>query len=231
MNAVAVVLAAGRGERLGERVPPKAFVRVGGRPLLAFSLDAVERCPDVMGVVVAVPPGLEDAAADVLGRPPATRSVVVVGGMNRQRSVRLALDAAGTEWGDEFDAVICHDAARPFASSSLFSRVLGALAHADGAVPAVPVEDTLKRVRDGGVGETVPRDGLVRAQTPQAFRRKALESAHRSAERDAFQATDDAALLERAGFRVTVVDGDPRNIKITRPEDLALAEALARADG
>jgi 2-C-methyl-D-erythritol 4-phosphate cytidylyltransferase len=106
--------------------------------------------------------------------------------------------------------------------------VLDGLAGADGSVPSLPVADTVKRVDDGMVAETVARDGLVLVQTPQAFRREALTAAHQAAEADGFVTTDDAALLERAGFRVAVVPGDPANIKITRPEDLRVASALAR---
>jgi 2-C-methyl-D-erythritol 4-phosphate cytidylyltransferase len=125
--------------------------------------------------------------------------------------------------------VICHDVARPLASAALFDAVLDGLAGADGAVPSTPVADTVKRVDDGVVVETVHRDGLVMVQTPQAFTREALTAAHRAAEADGYTATDDAALLERVGFRVAVVPGDPANIKITRPEDLLVASALARA--
>ena len=117
-----------------------------------------------------------------------------------------------------------HDVARPFARRSLFSTVLDGLAEADGVVPALPVTDTVKRLAGDRVMETVPREGLVTVQTPQGFRRSALEASHRAAEGE--EATDDAALLERAGYTVAVVAGDPANIKITSPDDLDLAERL-----
>jgi 2-C-methyl-D-erythritol 4-phosphate cytidylyltransferase len=119
--------------------------------------------------------------------------------------------------------VLVHDAARPLASSTLFARVIAAVRDgADAAVPALALADTVKRVRDGVVVETIPRDDLVAVQTPQAFRRDALERAHGAAGID----TDDAALVERDGGKVVIVEGDPRNFKITRPEDLALARVL-----
>ena len=123
--------------------------------------------------------------------------------------------------------VMCHDAARPFATPALFDRVLGALDGVQGVVPVVPVPDTVKRVEGGVVLRTEPREGLVLAQTPQAFLALALRQAHDRAERDGIEVTDDAAALERAGFRVRAVPGEPGNFKITTPEDLARAEAIA----
>jgi 2-C-methyl-D-erythritol 4-phosphate cytidylyltransferase/2-C-methyl-D-erythritol 2,4-cyclodiphosphate synthase len=132
----------------------------------------------------------------------------------------------------EVDAVLCHDAARPFASASLFDRVMQRLAvgagdvarRADGVVPVVPILDTVKRVRDDVVVETLPREELGLVQTPQAFRREALEDAHAQAVRSGLVATDDAMLLEAAGYRVAAVDGEVVNFKITTAEDLRRAE-------
>jgi 2-C-methyl-D-erythritol 4-phosphate cytidylyltransferase len=149
---------------------------------------------------------------------------VVGGGQTRQDSVRRGLETLP----EAFDVVVCHDVARPLASTALFEAVLDGLAGVEGAVPSVPLADTVKRVEDGMVAETLPRDALVLVQTPQAFSREALAAAHRAADADGFAGTDDAALLERAGFRVAVVPGDPVNIKITRSEDLRVASALAR---
>ncbi|MGH2677464.1 MAG: 2-C-methyl-D-erythritol 4-phosphate cytidylyltransferase [Actinomycetota bacterium] len=217
MRAVALLLAAGRGERLaGDR--PKAFLELGGRTLLEHAVAAVEACPDVEGHVVAAPEGWEETA-ERIGRRSGKHLVVVPGGASRQASVRAALGAVP----DGFDAVICHDVARPLASPKLFSAVLAPLDGADGAVPVLSVSDTVKRVAEGVVLETVPREDLALAQTPQAFRREALEAAHAH---DTDEGTDDAVLLERAGFRVAVVAGERSNLKITVPEDLRLALAV-----
>jgi 2-C-methyl-D-erythritol 4-phosphate cytidylyltransferase len=221
MRAAAVLLGAGRGDRLaGER--PKAFVELGGRTLLAWAVDTVEVCPEVEALVVVVPSGWQDQAEAIV-RPSPKLLAVATGGETRQASVRVALDAVP----EEFDAVLCHDVARPLASPKLFSEVLRPLEAADGAVPVVPVADTVKRIRDGLVAETVPRQDLVLAQTPQAFLRRALVAAHRRAAAAGRTATDDATLLEWAGYRMATVPGEPANVKITGPHDLAVAQALA----
>ena len=223
MRAAAILLAAGRGERLGgERA--KALLEVGGVSLLGRAVRTVGAVPEIEGFVVTVTRGLEGTAKTEAASSPRFLAAVE-GGDSRQASVRRGLEALP----DGFDAVVCHDVARPFAASRLFTAVLGALEGADGAVPVVPVTDTVKRVAGGLVVETVPRDDLALAQTPQAFRRDALEEAHRAAEAEGFSVTDDAALLERAGRRVAVVPGDAGNVKVTTPEDLERAEAIARA--
>jgi 2-C-methyl-D-erythritol 4-phosphate cytidylyltransferase len=220
--AGAILLGGGRGERLSGP-DPKAFASLDGRTLLERAVTAAESARGVEGFVVVAPPGWEGRARTVVG-PRSGLVDVVAGGATRQESVRRGLDALP----EAFDVVICHDVARPVASPALFEAVLHGLAGVDGVVPSVPLVDTVKRVDDGVVAETVHRDGLVVVQTPQAFRRAALVEAHRAAEADGFIGTDDAALLERAGFRVAVVPGDPANIKITGPEDLPLASALLR---
>jgi 2-C-methyl-D-erythritol 4-phosphate cytidylyltransferase len=149
---------------------------------------------------------------------------MVTGGSSRQESVRLGVAAVPPE----VDTIVCHDAARPFAAPELFSAVIAALKEGDveGAVPVVPVPDTVKRVQVGRVVETVQRDELALAQTPQAFAAAALRSAHERAAAEGFSGTDDAVLLERAGYSVRAVPGDPANFKVTTAEDLARAEAL-----
>jgi 2-C-methyl-D-erythritol 4-phosphate cytidylyltransferase len=222
MRAVAVLLGGGRGERLtADR--PKAFIEVGGRTLLGWAVHTVEECPAVDGTIVVVPEGWEDRAEKATAG--AEKAVITVrGGPSRQASVAAALAALP---GDA-DAVICHDVARPLASPKLFSAVLAELDRADGAVPVVAVTDTVKRIRGDVVVETIDRSDLVVVQTPQAFRRKALVTAHRTAAPPAGDgsATDDAALLEAAGFPVVTVPGEPTNVKITRPEDLDLVRSL-----
>jgi 2-C-methyl-D-erythritol 4-phosphate cytidylyltransferase len=221
MRAAAVLLAAGKGERLGGG--DKGLVELAGRPLLAYSIETVDACPAIESLVVAAPAGREDEVKELASRSGKLQAVVT-GGDTRQASVRIALE----DVPEEFDAVACHDVARPFASTALFERALAALSSSDGAVPAVPLSDTVKRVKGESVIETVARDELVAVQTPQAFRRRALAEAHAAADRDGLTATDDAALLERAGFRVVTVPGDPANRKITLPEDLAWAESVLR---
>jgi 2-C-methyl-D-erythritol 4-phosphate cytidylyltransferase len=219
MRAAALLLAAGRGERMGSG-EPKAFLRLAGRTLLERAVAAVEECADIEGFVVSAPGGNEDAVEE-LARSPKLLAMTV-GGETRQESVRRALPTLP----DRFDVVVCHDVARPLADPKLFSDVLAALGSADGVIPVVPVTDTVKRVMDGEILETVAREGLALAQTPQAFRRRSLEAAHAAA---TATLTDDAALLEAAGFRVATVPGDPANLKVTEPRDLPLAEALLRS--
>jgi len=215
----AVLVAAGAGKRLGlDR--PKAFARFAGRPLLAESLDRLDRCPWVDAIVVAAPAGWEEPAI-LLSEELATGKVVacVTGGSTRAESVRNAL----AEVGQEALVILVHDAARPLLTDEVVERVLGPLAEGvDGVVPALPVPDTLKRVEGDRVVETVSRDGLVGAQTPQAFLAPALRGAFAG---DISRATDCASLVERTGGRVVIVDGDPRLLKVTTPEDLALVES------
>jgi 2-C-methyl-D-erythritol 4-phosphate cytidylyltransferase len=216
----ALVVAAGAGERLGiDR--PKAFAGLAGRPLLAECLDRLDRCSWVDAIVVAAPPGWEEPAILLSEEISATKAVsCVTGGTNRAESVRLAL----AEVPDEALVVLVHDAARPLVSDEVVERVLGPLSEGyDGAVPALPVPDTLKRVEGQRVVETVARDDLVGAQTPQAFLLAALRNAYAG---DTSGATDCAYLVERAGGRVAVVEGDPRLLKVTTAADLALVEAL-----
>ncbi len=212
----ALIVAAGSGERLGiDR--PKAFAVLGGRPLLAESLERLDRCPLVDAIVVAAPPGWEEPAI-LLAEELAVSKVVacVTGGATRAQSAAAAL----------FDVpvgalvVLVHDAARPLVTDAVVERLIGPLGEGfDGAVPALPIADTLKRVQDGVVVETVDRDGLVVAQTPQAFLAPALRRAFAA---DLSDATDCASLVERMGGRVAVVEGDPRLLKVTTPADLAL---------
>jgi len=216
----ALLVAAGAGSRLGiDR--PKAFAELAGRPLLAESLDRLDRCPWVDAIVVAAPPGWEEPVI-LLSEELAASKVVacVTGGATRAESVRLALG----EVVDEALVVLVHDAARPLVDDAVVERVLGPLAEGyDGVVPALPVPDTLKRIEGQRVVETVPRADLAAAQTPQAFLAGSLRRAYAG---DLPDATDCASLVERAGGRVAVVDGDPRLVKVTNAADLALVESL-----
>jgi 2-C-methyl-D-erythritol 4-phosphate cytidylyltransferase len=207
--AVALLVAAGSGERLGAG-RPKAFVVVAGRPMLEWSLEAL-RAAGIDEVVVALPPG-EAAPHDCLG---------VAGGATRSESVRAALAAAPP--GD----VVVHDAARPLVSPDHVRETLAALAGADCAVAAARVTDTVKETGpDRLVMATLDRSRLWAIQTPQAFRREALERALDVSDDVLAQATDDAWLVERMGGTVRVVESSPANFKVTTPYDLAIAEHL-----
>jgi 2-C-methyl-D-erythritol 4-phosphate cytidylyltransferase len=207
------------GRRLGAD-EPKAFLTVGGRPLLTMAASAAAASPAVTAIVAAVPSGWEARTREILAD--VTLPIeVVVGGQTRQESVAAALEAVTTD----SSTVVCHDAARPFAPPDLFTTVVEALTDDDGAVPVIPVTDTLKRVVDDVIVGTEPREGLARAQTPQAFRTEALREAHARASEAGMFFTDDAAAIEWAGYRVIAVQGDPMNFKITTLLDLALAEA------
>jgi 2-C-methyl-D-erythritol 4-phosphate cytidylyltransferase len=223
----ALLLAAGSGNRLGR--PAKAFLELGGLPMFLHSFRSIAGFGGVAGVVILVPDGfIDEARRGIASVDPAIPATVLVGGDTRQESVRCGLAALPPE----VDAVLCHDAARPFASASLFERVTRRLAvgggasadRAEGVVPVVPSLDTVKRVRDHVVVETLPREELGLVQTPQAFRRDALEDAHARAGRSGLVATDDAMLLEAAGYRVAAVEGEVVNFKITTAEDLRRAE-------
>jgi 2-C-methyl-D-erythritol 4-phosphate cytidylyltransferase len=219
------VVAGGSGRRFGA---PKQFLKLGDRPVAAWSVEAARSVAN--GVVVVVP-------ADAPGGPGDTQApdhvrdqgtdlgadVTVVGGPSRADSVRAGLAAVP----EDAAIIVVHDAARPLAGADLFAAVVAAaeVDGTDGVIPVLPVSDTLKRTSKGVVLSTVDRDGLVTVQTPQAFDARALRAAHRSGG----DATDDAGLLEAVGATVRTVPGDPRNLKITRPEDLDLAEALMRA--
>jgi 2-C-methyl-D-erythritol 4-phosphate cytidylyltransferase len=217
--AVALIVAAGRGERLGSG-RPKALVALSGRPMLHWSVAALRGCPAVARIVVALPADAVDAAPAGV--------IAVPGGPVRSDSVRLALAAAGPD-GDE---VIVHDAARPLVTPALFTRALAALRelpHADCVIAALPVADTIKEVEPGGtvVARTLERSRLWAVQTPQVFRRAVLERALRDASAQALaSATDDAWLVEQAGGQVHVLPGEPDNFKITVAADLARAERL-----
>lgn len=216
----AVLVAAGAGERLGiDR--PKAFAVLAGRPLLAESLDRLDRCPWIDAIVVAAPAGWEEPSILLSEELAATKVIsCVTGGATRAESVRAGL----ADVPDEALVVLVHDAARPLVDDAVVERVLGPLAEGfDGAVPGLAIADTVKRVGHGTIVETVTREGLVRAQTPQAFLAPALRRAYAG---DLSDATDCAFLVERAGGRVAVVEGDPRLLKVTTQHDLALVEFL-----
>jgi 2-C-methyl-D-erythritol 4-phosphate cytidylyltransferase len=220
----AVLAAAGDGRRLGHE-RPKAFVKLGGRPLVAHAIGLLEAHPRVERVAVVVPEGWEEPTALLADELAAGKvAVSIPGGPTRALSVAAGL----AQVADAATAVLVHDAARPFASEHLIDRVLDALGEADGAVPGLPVSDTVKRVHDGAVVETPERAQLRVVQTPQAFRAEALRRAYAGPSDGLADATDCAQLVERCGGRVVVVEGEAANVKITDAADLARAEAFVR---
>jgi 2-C-methyl-D-erythritol 4-phosphate cytidylyltransferase len=203
---------------------PKALVPLGGRPLLHYSLRAIAALEAIDEAVVTVPAGMERRARNEVERAGVEMPVkLVAGGAERQDSVRIALGFTSAE----SEVVVVHDAARPFATPALFAACIEATRRADGAIAAVALADTLKRVEDRVIAATVAREGLWQAQTPQAFRRDILIAAHDLAIRERWAATDDADLVERCGGRVEVIESSATNLKITTPADLEMAEALA----
>ena len=211
--------------RLGSDVP-KAFVKLAGRTMLSYSLAAIRQVPSISEVVIAVPAGFENAAraeatAAGLGIP----VKITPGGIERQDSVRIALDLTSAE----SDLVIVHDAARPLATPAIFEACLNAASRAGGAIAAIPVSDTLKRVADSAITATIARAGLWQAQTPQAFRRDLLVAAHQRALSEKIAATDDADLVERTSVRVEVAECTTANLKVTTQSDLAVVEAILAA--
>jgi 2-C-methyl-D-erythritol 4-phosphate cytidylyltransferase len=223
MKASAIIVAAGSGIRLGLNAP-KAFAELGGVSLIARSLRTLSLVEEIGEAIVTAPTGTESAMraqAAISGlRIPVK---ITAGGAARQDSVRIALALTSAE----AEIVVVHDAARPFATQAMFAACIKAAGRSGGAIAAIALADTLKRVDNGVIAGTIPRADLWQAQTPQAFRRRLLVEAHeRAAGR--IQATDDADLVERCGATVEIVQGSPFNLKITTPDDLRIAAAIAR---
>jgi 2-C-methyl-D-erythritol 4-phosphate cytidylyltransferase len=222
LSVWAVLAAAGRGERLGSD-RPKAFARLGDRPLLAESIERLEGSDWIDFIVIAAPEEWEEPAillAEELGA--GKVSSVVTGGATRSESVREAL----VEVADDAAVVLVHDSARPVLPEDVIERVLAPLNEGwDGVVPGLPLSDTVKRVDGDQVVETLPRAELVAAQTPQAFIASVLRDALSG---DVAGASDCASLVEARGGRVKVVEGDRSLVKVTSAQDLALVESLLR---
>jgi 2-C-methyl-D-erythritol 4-phosphate cytidylyltransferase/2-C-methyl-D-erythritol 2,4-cyclodiphosphate synthase len=240
MHVTAIIAAGGRGRRFGS-AEPKQLLSIGGRPILERSVAAFASHPAITEVIVALPRDLADDPPAYL-RPAAhaARSAdaalrIVVGGDRRQDSVANAFAAADAA----SDIIVVHDAARPFASADLIARTIAAAAESGAALAAVPSRDTVKVGQVGQAGrvgeeatpryvrETIPRETIYLAQTPQAFQRDVLRRALEIGARDGVDATDEAALVELAGLPVRLVDGEASNIKITTADDMAIAEAIA----
>jgi 2-C-methyl-D-erythritol 4-phosphate cytidylyltransferase len=219
-----VVVAAGRGTRLGGGTP-KQFLPLAGLPLVVHSLRAFLDRPDVAQVALVLPPGAAAAPPAWLAPLSGARLAVVAGGAERMDSVAAGLAALVPACR----VVLVHDGARPFVERATVDAVVAAARNGEGALAAAPMTDTVKEADDGGdrVARTLPRARLWRAQTPQGFPRDLLEAAHAEARRTGRVGTDDAELVELLGATVRLVPDTPRNLKITTPEDLVLAECLA----
>jgi len=224
MPEVAVVIPAGGvGSRFGARTP-KQFLRLGTMPILAATVQHFTRHPAVRAVVVAAPEPWVTRAGRILGRVVThTPLTVVAGGRTRQDSVWLALQAAP----EDVEIIVVHDAVRPMITRRLVDTVVRAAAAEGAAICALPLTETVKRVRAERVEATLDRSELWAVQTPQAFRADLLREAHEKARRDGVVGTDDAMLVERLGHPVRVVRGLAENVKITTPEDLRRARFLA----
>jgi 2-C-methyl-D-erythritol 4-phosphate cytidylyltransferase len=224
METRAIIVAAGRGERMGGG-SPKGFLPVAGVPMLVHSARAFDAAASVSAIAVVVPADRIDHARELL-RGLSKPLTAVAGGKRRQDSVRCGLAALPAD----FDGIVLvHDAARPLVDVALIEAVAAAAIRAGAAIPVLPVADTIKRIEDGIVRATVDRAELGAAQTPQGFSISLLREAYDAADRDGAVLTDEAMAIERLGRPVRAVPGSARNRKITTPDDLAWAEdVLAR---
>jgi 2-C-methyl-D-erythritol 4-phosphate cytidylyltransferase/2-C-methyl-D-erythritol 2,4-cyclodiphosphate synthase len=224
MDTVAILVGAGRGERLGAPLP-KAFVPIAGVPMIAYAARAFAAAPSVQGFVAVVPRELQEQARALLASSGRLRGIAP-GGARRQDSVRAGLALLG----DEFDGVVLvHDAARPLVDVPLVEAVAAAAGRTGAALPVLAVAETVKKVGGGRVRETMDRRELATAQTPQGFRIDVLRRAYERAFADGVEVTDEAVAVERMGEPVEAVPGSPRNRKVTEPDDLAWAEWMLGA--
>ncbi len=228
MAIIALVPAAGMGKRMGAGIN-KQYLQLGGMPILARTLRIFEDAPFVDRIVPVIPEDeIEFCQEQVVDRY-CFRKVreIVAGGRERQQSVLNGLRSL--DGCAEDDIILIHDGVRPFVPLSVVQRSVEVAREHDGALVAVPVKDTVKVVEDGIVTGTPARETLWLAQTPQTFRYGVIRAAHEIADAEQFLGTDDASLVERLGDKVHIVIGDYRNIKITTPDDLVLAEAFLQA--
>jgi 2-C-methyl-D-erythritol 4-phosphate cytidylyltransferase len=222
VKVAAIIPAAGLGTRMAARsgTSRKQFMLLAGSPILTHTLRKFVACPAVDEIVVALRPEDLDWFGEAWKKEKVAKPVrLVAGGQYRQDSVKNGLEHVSTG----VDLVAVHDAVRPFVSVELIEKVIGEAARTGAAILAIPAVDTVKRVERTTIRATLPRERIVLAQTPQVFRLELLRRAYRQAEEDEFVATDEASLVEHLDVDVTVVLGSDRNIKITRPGDMALA--------
>lgn len=233
-RVAAIIVAAGMGRRMApagngrhqsspEQSPAKQFLTLSGRPILAHTIDRFESTPGVGEIIVVVPAGDEERCEETVVRPFGFRKVtrIIPGGEARQASVACGLASLA----DGVELVAVHDGVRPCVTTEQIAAVIAAAVEHDGAILAVPLRDTPKEVGDNRlICRTLDRRALWLAQTPQIFRRAVLDHAYATASRDGYLGTDDAALVERLGYHVAVVEGSPQNLKITTVDDLPVAE-------
>jgi len=227
----ALIPAAGMGKRMGASIN-KQYLQLAGMPIVARTISVFENASCIDGILLVTPtdeiPYCREHVVEAYG----FRKVVAIvpGGKERQNSVMNGLQALQGRMGED-DVVLIHDGVRPLISPELLQKSIDVARVCDGALVAVPAKDTIKTVRDGLVIATPDRETLWQAQTPQAFRFSVIYAAHLAAEQERFMGTDDASLVERRGGAVRIVHGDYRNIKITTPEDIVLAEAFLAGSG
>ena len=230
-RSFALIPAAGMGKRMGASIN-KQYLQLAGMPIVARTISVFEDAPFIDGIFLVIPADEIPYCREHVVEAHGFRKVleIVPGGRERQNSVMNGLRALQRQ-AEEHDVVLIHDGVRPLISRELLRESIGVARGCDGALVAVPVKDTIKTGRDGLVIDTPDRDTLWQAQTPQGFRFGVIFAAHLAAEQEGFMGTDDASLVERRGGEVRIVRGDYRNIKITTPEDIVLAEAFLAGSG
>lgn len=227
MKAAVIIAAGGIGKRMGQG-KPKQYLELLGRPMICHTLDRFSDIADIKKVIAVLPDDFVSSfKSEILTRNRYPENwTATAGGEKRQDSVRNGLKLVP----DDFDVVLVHDACRPFITKRLIEESIEVAYEEGAAIIAAPIKETLKRISNGNnINGTVDRQNLWGAQTPQAFRQGILKKAYEKAYRDGFYGTDDAILVERIGEKVKVIEGDYRNIKITTPEDLIIAEAIAKS--
>lgn len=227
MKVVAIIPTAGKGKRMGHAIP-KHYIRLEERPILSYTLEAFEKCPDVNQVLMVVRSGEEEYCLKEVVEKYMFKKVfkIVIGGERRQDSVYHGIKALD----QDTDIVVVHDGVRPFVPPELISESIKMAMYFDGVIVALPVKDTIKEVfGEGFVKSTPDRESLWYAQTPQTFKKRVIEEAFIRAYSDGFYGTDESSLVERIGGKVKIIEGSPENIKITTKEDLLLAEFILRS--
>jgi 2-C-methyl-D-erythritol 4-phosphate cytidylyltransferase len=228
-KSFALIPAAGMGKRMGATIN-KQYLQLNGMPIVARTISVFEQSPMIDAIYLVIPseeiPYCREYVVEAYGFTKVT--AIIAGGKERQNSVLNGLRAMRSA-ADDNDVVLIHDGVRPFITDELIAESISVARTQDGALVAVPCKDTIKSVRSGVVVDTPPRESLWQAQTPQAFRFGSILNAHQTAETDGFIGTDDASLLERVGGKIHIIQGDYRNLKITTPEDLLLAETFLKA--
>lgn len=228
-KSIALIPAAGMGRRMGASIN-KQYLQLNGMPIVARTISVFEQSPLIYAIYLVIPaeeiPYCRKHVVEACGFRKIT--AIVPGGKERQNSVMNGLNAMREHVSDD-DVVLIHDGVRPLVTEHMLRESIKTARLHDGALVAVPVKDTIKTVHGGIVSDTPPRESLWQAQTPQSFRFGTILNACLSAEANGFSGTDDASLVERTGGKVHIIQGDYRNIKITTPEDLILAEAFLSA--